>query len=100
MVSELISITAHILLYNINTILYMKQYKHRNCIIEDTPSERFPEMVTIIKTPKVRGYFQDRRYITLEKCISHIELFESERLINSKEKYVKAQLSDVVVIEG
>jgi hypothetical protein len=77
-----------------------KQYKHRNCIIEDTPTERFPEMVTIIKTPKLRGYFQERRYISLEKCISAIETFESERLINSKEKYVKAQLSDVVVLEG
>lgn len=77
-----------------------KQYKHRNCIIEDTPTDRFPEMVTIIKTPKLRGYFQDRRYITLGKCITAIETFESERLINSKEKYVKAQLSDVVVLEG
>ena len=77
-----------------------KQYKHRNFIIEDTPTERFPEMVTIIKTPKLRGYFQERRYISLEKCISAIETFESERLINSKEKYVKAQLSDVVVLEG
>ncbi len=77
-----------------------KQHKHRNCIIEDTPTERFPEMVTIIKTPKLRGYFQERRYISLEKCISAIETFESERLINSKEKYVKAQLSDVVVLEG
>ena len=77
-----------------------KQYKHRNCIIEDTPTERFPEMVTIIKTPKLRGYFQERIYISLEKCISAIETFESERLINSKEKYVKAQLSDVVVLEG
>ena len=75
-----------------------KQYKHRNCIIADTPSEAFPHMVTILKTPKLRGYFQDRRYISLEKCILAIETFESERLINSKEKYVKAQLSDVVVL--
>jgi len=56
-------------------------------------------MVTILKAPKLRGYFIDRRYITLEKCITAIETFESERLINSKEKYVKAQLSDVVVIQ-
>ena len=75
-----------------------KQYKHRNCIIADTPTEQFTEMVTILKCPKIRGYFQDRRYITLEKCILAIETFESERLINSKEKYVKAQLKDVVVL--
>ena len=75
------------------------QYKHRNCIIELTPTEQFPDMVTITKTPKLRGDFQGKRYITLEKCILAIEEFESQRLINSKEKYVKAQLQDVVVIE-
>ena len=40
----------------------------------------------------------DRRYITIEKCVQAIETFESERLINSKETYVKTQLQDVVVI--
>tara|TARA_A200000159_G_scaffold69049_1_gene63997 strand:+ start:198 stop:461 length:264 start_codon:yes stop_codon:yes gene_type:complete len=76
----------------------MNTYKHRNCIIEDTPTESFPEMVTITKTPKVRSYFVDRRYITLEKAHMAIETFESERLISSKEKYVKSQLQDVVVL--
>jgi hypothetical protein len=75
------------------------KYKHRNCIIESTPTEQIPEMVKITKAPKLRGDFVDKRYITLEKCILAIEEFESTRLINSKEKYVKAQLEDVVVIE-
>lgn len=74
-------------------------YKHRNCIIEDTPTEKFTDMVTITKTPKLRDYFLHRRYISLEKAHLAIEVWESERLINSKEKYVKSQLSDVVVIE-
>ena len=75
-----------------------KQYKHRNCIIELTPTEQFTEMVTITKTPKLRSHFLDRRYITLKHAHKAIELWESERLIKSKEKYVKSQLSDVVVI--
>ena len=73
-------------------------YKHRNCIIEDTPSDKYPTMVTITKTPKLRSYFQDRRYLTLKHAHTAIELFESERLINSKEKYVKSQLQEVVVL--
>jgi len=73
-------------------------YKHRNCIIEDTPSDKYPNMVTITKTPKLRSYFQDRRYLTLKHAHTAIELFESERLINSKEKYVKSQLQEVVVL--
>ena len=75
-------------------------YKHRNCIIEDTPTDKFTEMVTITKTPKMRSYFEGRRYLTLKHAHTAIEVWESERLINSKEKYVKSQLEDVVVIEG
>tara|TARA_R110002153_G_scaffold20259_2_gene69028 strand:+ start:74 stop:283 length:210 start_codon:yes stop_codon:yes gene_type:complete len=63
-----------------------------------TPTETYPEMVTITKTPKIRKDFEERRYLTLEKCFLQIELFESNRLINSKESYVKAQLEDVVIV--
>ena len=74
-------------------------YKHRNCIIETTPSDRFPDMVTITNTPKLREYFLERRYITLTHAHKAIEMFESERLINSKTPYIKSQLEDVVVID-
>ena len=80
---------------NTNTTIY----KHRNCIIETTPSDKYPEMVTITKTPKMRSDFLNRRYLTIEHAHKAIELFESERLINSKLKYVKSQLQDVVVVE-
>ena len=43
-------------------------YKHRNCIIENTPTDKFPDMVTITKTPKLRDYFLDRRYINIESA--------------------------------
>ena len=75
-------------------------YKHRNCIIENTPTEKHPEMVTITKTPAVRKDFEGRRYLTLEHAHKQIEKFESERLIKSKENYVKKQLAEVVVLEG
>mgnify|MGYP005650075653 FL=1 len=74
------------------------EIKHRNCIIKMTPNKQFPNLVTVIKTPKLRSFFQDRRYVNIHKCVSHIELYESERLINSKETYVKAQLEEVVVL--
>ena len=74
-------------------------YKHRNCIIHATPTEQHPNMVKIIKTPKVREVFLDRRYVSLEHAHKQIELFESERLIKQKGKYIKSELSDVVVID-
>ena len=74
-------------------------YKHRNCIIQTTPSDKYPEMVTITKTPAIRKDFEGRRYLTLEHAHKQIEMFESERLIKSKSKYIKSQLQDVVVLE-
>jgi hypothetical protein len=74
-------------------------YKHRNCIIEKSGTESFPDMVTITKAPKLRKQFVGKRYVTLEKAFLQIELFESQRLINSKDKYVKSQLEDVVILE-
>ena len=79
--------------------MLQKVYKHRNCLIVQTPTEKYPEMVTIIKTPKLRDTFLNRRYLSLEHAHKQIELFESERLISSKEKYIKSQLKDVVVID-
>lgn len=75
-------------------------YKHRNCIIENTPTEQHPEMVTITKTPAVRKEFEGRRYLTLEHAHRQIEAYESDRLIKSKENYIKKQLAEVVVLEG
>ena len=74
-------------------------YKHRNCIIELTPTDKHKELVTIIKTPNVRKDFEGRRYLTLEHAHKAIEMFESERLIKSKSKYIKSQLQDVVVLQ-
>ena len=75
-------------------------YKHRNCIIENTPTEQHKEMVTITKTPAVRKDFEGRRYLTLAHAHKQLEAFESERLIKSKENYVKKQLAEVVVLQG
>ena len=75
-------------------------YKHRNCIIEHTPTEKHTEMVTVVKTPAVRKDFEGRRYLTLEHAHKAIELFESERLISSKQAYVKKQLAEVVVVDA
>jgi hypothetical protein len=97
------SVYSHSSIVNKTIIEYnMKQVsevKHRNCIITSTPTEQFPHMVTIIKAPKIRSSFLNSRYINIERCVEHIETLESERLINSKETYVKVQLREVVVVD-
>jgi len=77
----------------------MEQYKHRNCIIALTPTPTHTEMVTIIKTPAVRKEFEGRRYLSLKHAHRAIEEYESDRLIKSKENYIKKQLAEVVIID-
>jgi len=76
-----------------------QQYKHRNCTIINIPTDKFPNMVQVISTPKTREVFQDRRYITIEKAVEAIETWESEKLIKSKEKYVRKELEHVIPID-
>ena len=70
-------------------------YKLRNCIIENTPTEKFPQMVTITKAPKLRSHFVGKRYLDKDRAEIAIELWESERMISSKEKYVKKELEEI-----
>jgi hypothetical protein len=70
-------------------------YKLRNCIIENTPTETFPQMVTITKAPKLRSHFVGKRYLDKDRAEIAIELWESERMISSKEKYVKKELEEI-----
>ena len=69
--------------------------KHRNCLIENTPTEKFPEMVTITKTPKVKQIFLTRKYITQSKAIIAIDEWEAEGLITRGGKKVVEELIEL-----
>jgi hypothetical protein len=56
--------------------------KYKNIIIESTPTESFPTLVTMTKTPKNKKEFLGRKYITLEKAILAVDTYLAEQLIN------------------
>lgn len=56
--------------------------KYKNIIIESTPSETFPTLVTMTKTPKNKKQFLGKKYITLEKAILAVDAYLAEELIN------------------
>lgn len=69
--------------------------KYKNIIIENTPSEQFPDMVTMTKTPKNKAYFMGRKYITITKAITAIDAYIAEELISKGSKGVKQELEAV-----
>jgi hypothetical protein len=56
--------------------------KYKNILIEATPTETFPTLVTMIKTPKNKNMFLGKKYITLEKAILAVDSYLAEELIN------------------
>lgn len=61
--------------------------------IEQTPTDKFTEMVTISK--KVKGQIFEKKFISEEKAKAWIEFGAANKLINNGAKKVKAELSSI-----
>ena len=66
----------------------LKGYK-----IENTPSDSFPDMVTITK-----GKTINKKFITQQKAIAWIEAVAAENLIGKGKKKVKNELSSISIL--
>jgi hypothetical protein len=66
--------------------------KYGKFIIEDTPTDKYPELVTITVAPKMYDDFIGRKYITRAKCITTIE---SVRTGDSIDKGAKSVLKEM-----
>ena len=69
--------------------------KYKNIIIEPTPSEAFPELVTLTKTPKNKKAFLGRKYINLNKAITAIDTYIAEELIGRGSTKVREELTEL-----
>ena len=64
--------------------------KHRTYKIEETPNEKYPQMVTVSK-----GKNFTKKFISEEKAIIWIEKEAAEKLINRGNKKVKYELESI-----
>ena len=64
--------------------------RYKTYKIQETPTEKFPEMVTITK-----GKTLTKKFITLEKAKLWIEVEQSLKLINKGAKKVKGELDSI-----
>ncbi len=69
--------------------------KYKNIIIESTPTESFPELVTLTKTPKNKKIFLGRKYINLTKAITAIDTYIAESLIDKGRFKVREELTEL-----
>jgi len=74
--------------------------KYKNIIIEYTPTETFPELVTLTKTPKNKSTFMGRKYINISKAMAAIDTFVAEELIARGGSKVKEELVELFGVEA
>ncbi len=70
-------------------------WKYRNCTIQSTPLGKYPEMVTIVKTPLKLKVLRNKKYINLNKTKLAIENSAAESLISNGAKSVQKQLKSI-----
>ena len=61
--------------------------RYKTYKIQETPTEKFPEMVTVVKGKKF-----EKKFINLEKAKLWIEVEQSLKLINKGAKKVEKEL--------
>ena len=74
--------------------------KYKNVLIENTPTEKFPTLVTITKTPKNKVEFLHKKYISRDKAVIAIDAYIAETLIEKGGKKVKEELEELFGLEA
>ena len=70
--------------------------RYKTYKIENSPSEKFPQMVTISK--KIKGNLFEKKFISEDKAKVWIEFQSANKLISKGSKKVKGELSSIGLI--
>ena len=72
--------------------------KYGKFVIEDCPTDKYPELVIITVAPKMYDDFIGRKYITRAKCISTIEAVRTGDSIDKGAKSVVKELDSIGLV--
>jgi hypothetical protein len=72
--------------------------KYGKFVIEDCPTDKYPELVIITVAPKMYDDFIGRKYITRSKCISTIEAVRTGDSIDKGAKSVAKELDAIGLV--
>lgn len=68
--------------------------RYKTYKIQETPTEKFPEMVTVVKGKKI-----EKKFINLEKAKLWIEVEQSLKLISKGGKKIEKELDTIGLTE-
>jgi hypothetical protein len=69
--------------------------KFNNFRIENTPTEKFPSLCTIVKGPSFGRELFGKKFITLEKAVGTVAVICGERLIDKGAKSAKEEMMEL-----
>jgi len=72
--------------------------KYGKFIILDTPTDKYPDMVTITVAPKMYDDFIGRKYVSRDRCITTIESVRTGDSIDKGAKSVVKELDSIGLV--
>jgi|TARA_B100000035_G_scaffold288681_1_gene274499 hypothetical protein len=72
----------------------------QNCKIKETPTEKFPQMVTIVSECKKYSELWNKKFISVELAEKQILKVFGERLIASPSKKLKKLHNEFLIMES
>jgi len=80
-------------------------YKYKGIHLEETPTEKFPQLVTFIKTIKKAKEVEGKKFLTLEKGLEFIDslelhLWERKTQIRLEEKERRVARKELMKLNG
>ena len=81
------------------TLNTSKALRYNKCRIDFIPSDAFPEMVQITKTPKRLKQFIGKKYITLDKAKIAIDYRRTMLSISNVGSVKSTELESVVIMD-
>ena len=72
-----------------------KTLRFKSCSIESTPTDKFPNMVTITKTTKVLNGLLNKKFVNIDKAKAVIETVKADILIEKGGSSVNRQLMTI-----
>ena len=69
--------------------------KRAGFTIASTPSEKFPQLVTILKSPKVHNWMNGKKYLDIHKCSIAVDELIAENMVAKVTKNAKKDLLEL-----
>ena len=69
-------------------------FKYLNCIIQKAETEKYPEMVEVVKCPK-NFKLQGKKYLNVDFAVKAVDFVKAEQIVDKGKYIAKEEMKDL-----